>query len=157
VYEYLWKYYVAEGNKRVSVLKYFEASSFEAEIIRLIRAMGRKRPDIERYYTFLAYSKKGVFADIELSESRKYERLYRIEQRLISELDPTLAPPDYNALYTRFESVYLNSSCTLCLGDAFLEYLHVYGFPMNICRTSSPAHLTLKPSWIFWSTAPRRA
>ena len=36
VYEYLWKYYVAEGNKRVSVLKYFEASSFEAEIIRLI-------------------------------------------------------------------------------------------------------------------------
>ena len=36
VYEYLWKYYVAEGNKRVSVLKYFEASAIEAEIIRLV-------------------------------------------------------------------------------------------------------------------------
>ena len=72
VYEYLWKYHVAEGNKRVSVLKYFEASSFEAEIIRLIPQWDENDPAIERYYTFLAYSKKGVFADIELSESRKY-------------------------------------------------------------------------------------
>ena len=146
VYEYLWKYYVAEGNKRVSVLKYFEASSFEAEIIRLIPQWDENDPEVERYYTFLAYSKKGVFADIELSESRKYERLYRIEQRLISELDPALDPPDYNALYTRFESAYLPSNCTLCLGDAFLEYLHVYGFPMSILPDELTARiLTLKP------------
>lgn len=146
VYEYLWKYYVAEGNKRVSVLKYFEASSFEAEIIRLIPQWDESDPDIERYYTFLAYSKKGVFADIELSESRKYERLYRIEQRLIAELDPTLDKPDFNALYTRFESAYLHSTCTLSLGDAFLEYLHVYGFPISILPDELSARiLTLKP------------
>ena len=100
VYEYLWKYYVAEGNKRVSVLKYFEASSIEAEIIRLVPQWDENDPAIERYYTFLAYSKHGVFSDIELSESRKYERLYRIEQRLIAELDPALDPPDLQrALY----------------------------------------------------------
>ncbi len=146
VYEYLWKYYVAEGNKRVSVLKYFEASSFEAEIIRLIPQWDENDPEIERYYTFLAYSKKGVFADIELSDSRKYERLYRIEQRLIAERDSAQDKPDYNALYTRFESVYLNTSCTLSLGDAFLEYLHVYGFPMHILPEELTARiLTLKP------------
>lgn len=146
VYEYLWKYYVAEGNKRVSVLKYFEASSFEAEIIRLIPQWDENDPAIERYYTFLAYSKKGVFADIELSESRKYERLYRIEQRLIAELDPSLDKPDFNGLYTRFESAYLRTSCTLSLGDAFLEYLHVFGFPMNILPDELTARIvTLKP------------
>ena len=146
VYEYLWKYYVAEGNKRVSVLKYFEASSFEAEIIRLIPQWDENDPAIERYYTFLAYSKKGVFADIELSESRKYERLYRIEQRLIAELDPALDKPDFNALYTRFEGAYLHTNCTISLGDAFLEYLHVYGFPMNILPDELTARiLTLKP------------
>ena len=146
VYEYLWKYYVAEGNKRVSVLKYYEASSFEAEIIRLIPQWDENDPAIERYYTFLAYSKKGVFADIELSESRKYERLYRIEQRLIAELDPALDKPDFNGLYTRFESAYLRTSCTLSLGDAFLEYLHVFGFPMNIMPDELTARIvTLKP------------
>ena len=146
VYEYLWKYYVAEGNKRVSVLKYFEASSFEADILRLIPQWDENDPDIERYYTFLAYSKKGVFSDIELSESRKYERLYRIEQRLIAELDPALDQPDYNGLYTRFESAYLSSNCTISLGDAFLEYLHIYGFPVGILPDELTARiLTLKP------------
>ena len=146
VYEYLWKYYVAEGNKRVSVLKYFDSSSFEAEIIRLIPQWDENDPAIERYYTFLAYSKKGVFADIELSESRKYERLYRIEQRLIAELDPAVDKPDFNGLYTRFESAYLTTNCTLSLGDAFLEYLHVYGFPMNIMPDELTTRIvTLKP------------
>ncbi|MBA4347253.1 MAG: hypothetical protein C0413_00145 [Clostridiales bacterium] len=146
VYEYLWKYYVAEGNKRVSVLKFFEASSFEAEIIRLIPQWDDSDPEIDRYYTFLAYSKKGVFSDIELSESRKYERLYRVEQLLIAELDPSLGKPDYNALYTRFEDAYLHTNCTLSLGDAFLEYLHIYGFPTNIMPDELTARiLTLKP------------
>ncbi len=146
VYEYLWKYYVAEGNKRVSVLKYYEASSFEAEIIRLVPQWDENDPAIERYYTFLAYSKKGVFSDIELSDSRKYERLLRIEQRLIGELDPALGKLDYNALYTRFESAYLLTNCTLSLGDAFLEYLHIFGFPMNILPEELIARIvTLKP------------
>jgi len=146
VYEYLWKYYVAEGNKRVSVLKYFEASSIEAEIIRLVPQYDENDPDIERYYTFLAYSKKGVFSDIELSESRKYDRLYKIEQRLIAERDPALDRLDYNSLYTRFESAYLTSNCTLSLGDAFLEYLHIYGFPVSILPEELTARiLTLKP------------
>ena len=146
VYEYLWKYYVAEGNKRVSVLKYYDASSFEAEIIRLIPQWDENDADVQRYYTFLAYSKKGVFSDIELSDSRKYERLYRIEQRLIAELDPALDQPDYNGLYTRFESAYLLTNCTLSLGDAFLEYLHVYGFPVGIMQDELTARiLTLKP------------
>ena len=146
VYEYLWRYYVAEGNKRVSVLKYFEASSIEAEIIRLVPQWDESDPAIERYYTFLAYTKKGVFSDIELSDSSKYERLYRIERRLIAELDPAADTLDYNALYTRFESSYLESNCTLSLGDAFLEYLHIYGFPTNILPEELTARiLTLMP------------
>ncbi len=146
VYEYLWKYYVAEGNKRVSVLKYFEASSFEAEIIRLVPQWDENNPDIERYYTFLAYSKKGVFSDIELSASGKYDRLYRIEQRLIAELDAAADKPDFNGLYTRFESAYLKNDCTLSLGDAFLEYLFIYGFPIAVMPDELAARIqTLKP------------
>jgi len=145
IYEYLWRYYVAEGNKRVSVLKYFGASSYEAEITRLVPQWDETDPDVQRYYTFLAYAKKGVFADIELSASKKYERLYRIEQRLIAALGDA-EPPDYNALYIRFETAHLAANCTLPLGDAFLEYLHIYGFPIGILHDELVARiLTLKP------------
>ncbi len=146
VYEYLWKYYVAEGNKRVSVLKYFEASSIEAEINRLVPQWDENDPAIERYYTFLTYSKHGVFSDIELSESRKYERLYRIEQRLIADLDPALDSPDYNALYTRFESAYLFSNCTLSLGTRLFGIPAHLRFPTGILQEELTARiLTLKP------------
>ncbi len=128
------------------MLKYFEASSIEAEIIRLVPQWDENDPAVERYYTFIAYSKKGSFSDIELSDGAKYERLYRIEQRLKAELDPALDSLDYNALYTRFESAYLNSNCTLSLGDSFLEYLHIYGFPVNILPEELTARIvTLKP------------
>lgn len=156
VYEYLWKYYVAEGNKRVSVLKYYEAGAIEAEIIRLVPQWDEADPAIDRYYTFLSYSKKGVFSDIELSNGQKYERLYRIEQRLISELDSAADKPDYNALYTRFESAYLKSDCTLSLGDAFLEYLHIYGFPIGILLEELTARiLTLKPQLTLLERPPK--
>ena len=36
VYEYMNKFYVLEGNKRVSVLKYFNAVTVNAEVIRKI-------------------------------------------------------------------------------------------------------------------------
>ena len=35
-YEYLNRYYVTEGNKRVSVLKYFEADSIYAHVTRIL-------------------------------------------------------------------------------------------------------------------------
>lgn len=145
VYEYLWRYYVAEGNKRVSVLKYFGATAYEAEITRLVPQLDEDDADVCRYYAFLAYARKGAFPDIELSDARKYERLYRLEQRLIAELE-TAEPPDFNGLYIRFETAYLCCNCSLSLGDAFLEYLHIYGFPMGILPDEIVQRiLTLKP------------
>ena len=35
-YEYLGHFYVQEGNKRVSVLKYFGADSIPATVIRIV-------------------------------------------------------------------------------------------------------------------------
>ncbi len=52
VYEYLNKYYVQEGNKRVSVLKYFDAVSVPAKVIRIIPPYNEEDPEIEVYYSF---------------------------------------------------------------------------------------------------------
>ena len=54
-YEYMNRYYVLEGNKRVSVLKYFDAVTVSAEVIRVLPVKdGSKEVDI--YYEMIEFS-----------------------------------------------------------------------------------------------------
>lgn len=53
-YEYMNKFYVLEGNKRVSVLKYFKATSIMGEVTRIVP---RKTDDknIKIYYEYMDF------------------------------------------------------------------------------------------------------
>ena len=51
-FEYLGKFYVQEGNKRVSVLKSFDAPTVPAYVVRALPARTGE-PEIEAYYDFL--------------------------------------------------------------------------------------------------------
>ncbi len=132
VYEYMWKYYVIEGNKRVSVLKYFGAASIRAEITRIVPRLDENSPDAIRYHAFLEYTKKGLFQELELSDAEKYPRLYRQEQRLLAALPKDRELPDFNRLYGIFEAACMETDPELPPGDTFAEYLHIYGFPFDM-------------------------
>ena len=56
VYEYMNKFYVLEGNKRVSVLKYFKAVTVNAEVIRKVPKYSED-PDVKIYYEFMEFYK----------------------------------------------------------------------------------------------------
>lgn len=61
VFEFLGKFYVQEGNKRVSVLKSYDAPTVAANVIRVLPARS-ERPEILRYYEFLQfYNLSGVY------------------------------------------------------------------------------------------------
>lgn len=77
VYEYLNYFYVMEGNKRVSVLKYFDAASVRAEITRLIPKYDEADEDIVNYYGFLSFYEKTKLNTIWLSKHYRYERLLK--------------------------------------------------------------------------------
>ena len=130
VYEYLWRYYVVEGNKRVSILKYFEAPTVQAEITRVVPQLDEGDPDTAVYYAYLSYDKTGLFKNIQLSSAFKYEQLSRIEAGLMREGLP--ADVNFNAMYLQFESAYGQARRPLPLGDAFVEYLRVYGLPVGV-------------------------
>lgn len=131
VYEYLWKYYVVEGNKRVSVLKYFGALSYRAEITRLIPQLDRDDPDTATYYAYIKYDKNGLFKNIQLSSAERYETLREVEEKLVKGLPENAEPINFNAMYLMFESAYQHAGSALPLGDAFLEYLKIYGFILD--------------------------
>ncbi len=132
VYEYMWNYYVIEGNKRVSVLKYFGAPSVRAEIIRMIPQLNPEDPNTAIYYAFLRYDRGGLFKNIRLSDARRYDVLAETEQALLGRLTPEEREEiNFNSMFLHFEVAYAETGSSLSLGDAFLEYLKVYGFIRN--------------------------
>ena len=65
-YEYLGDFYVVEGNKRVSVLRHFDAPRIPGNVLRIVPPMSDD-PRINAYYEFM--------------EFYKYSRLYTVQFR----------------------------------------------------------------------------
>lgn len=63
-YEYLGDYYVAEGNKRVSVLTYYGAVRIPAHVRRILPARDSQDPRVKAYYESLDFSKEAGVSDI---------------------------------------------------------------------------------------------
>ncbi|MBQ2202326.1 MAG: BMP family ABC transporter substrate-binding protein [Clostridia bacterium] len=53
-YEYFGDFYVQEGNKRLSVMRYFDAPSVPASVMRIVPAYADD-PDTKLYYEFLEF------------------------------------------------------------------------------------------------------
>ena len=95
VYEYLNYYYVVEGNKRVSVLKYFEADSIPAFVTRKVPKLTDDE-EIKIYYEFMDFNRKTGVNFIWFSHEGGYKRLMdqvRINKKHGGELDsiPTIS------------------------------------------------------------------
>lgn len=60
-FEYLGRFYVQEGNKRVSVLKSFGAASVHGRVTRVVPAWSQD-PAVQEYYEFMGfYEKSGTY------------------------------------------------------------------------------------------------
>ncbi len=127
-YEYMNKYYVLEGNKRVSVMKYFEADSITGYVTRIIPAR-EDTPESRLYYEFLdfyqntninylTFSREGSYTKLSyLLGHQKYER-WSEEARFL-----------FRSCYNRFSRVYEDlggKALTITPGDAMLAYVELF-------------------------------
>lgn len=134
VYEYLNYYYVMEGNKRVSVLKYFDAASVHADVIRLIPKYDEEDEDIVLYYAFLEFFEMTKLVSIWLSKPRRFKRLMGYLESYAPEgvkLVDKYVHFEKN-VYMPFRKIYLEAggqSLPMTTGDAFLLYAKLYKIP----------------------------
>ncbi len=77
-YEYLNWFYVVEGNKRVSILKYLNAFSIRGEVKRLIPKWDENDPQIRIYYEFLDFYDKTKINIIWFNKEGKFKELYEL-------------------------------------------------------------------------------
>lgn len=149
VYEYLNWFYVVEGNKRISVLKYFDAISYMGKVTRLIPRYDEANPEIVIYYEFLNFYNKTGVNSIWFTKRKSFNKLYAYMAEYQTP-DSALFPDRYkyftSSVYMPFRQIYHElggQKLSITTGDAFLEYLKVYGVPEDIDETLLKSRLNL--------------
>jgi len=147
-YEYLNWFYVVEGNKRVSVLKYFDAYSIQGRVARLVPKKDESDPVISIYYEFLDFYKKTGINQIWFTKRNSFNTLLRYLDNFVPGSNPmNISKYKYfiNFVYLPFRKVYLElggQRLSITTGDAFLEYIRVYGMPDGLDDQELRARLT---------------
>ncbi|NLU52583.1 MAG: BMP family ABC transporter substrate-binding protein [Clostridiaceae bacterium] len=134
VYEYLNWFYIIEGNKRVSVLKYLDVYSFPASITRLIPKYDENNPDIRIYYEFMDFHKKTGINEIWMSREKSFNELwelikdYKPESSYVEEKDrfKYFSMSVYNMFRKAFYKLG-GDKLPITTGDAFLDFIKIYG------------------------------
>ncbi len=130
VYEYMKKFYVQEGNKRVSVMKYLDMPSFEAEVIRILPEKSED-PEVKLYYEFLDFYKVCPIYEISFSHSGNYRTFASIVDEDLEHAWKKEKVRNVEASYYRFLSVFEaehGNEIGITAGDAMLIYLSIYGY-----------------------------
>ena len=136
VYEYMNRYYVAEGNKRVSVLKFFDAPEIAAHVIRVLPERSGDR-ETELYFEWVEFNRLSGVNFIECSKKGGYETLQRLCGKGPDEKWTDGERSRFSAAFHYFRKAY--DACgggklSSTPGDALLTYIEVYGYP-RLCAS----------------------
>ena len=129
-YEYLNRFYIEEGNKRVSVLKYFDAVNLAARVIRILPERDGSE-EIELYYEFVDFYKYSKVNFIDFTKKGSYTALVSILGKEPDAEWTADEQKEFSAAYYYFCKAYLQSGggkLSSTCGDAMLSYMKVYGY-----------------------------
>lgn len=141
VYEYMNRYYVEEGNKRVSVLKFFGASSVYAQVLSVPPERNGSREvqlyeELREFYRLsgtnaIEFSKPGSGAKLQALLGKGPEERWNDDDRAA-----------FTSAYYYFRQAYETSGgkkLSSTVGDAMLAFVQVYGW--QTLRSGSQAEI----------------
>lgn len=148
-YEYMNKFYVEEGNKRVSVMKYFEVVSIPGNVIRIVP---KRTEDKENkiYYEFMSFYQKAPINYIWFSQEGSFAKLQEAVGKEPDEVWSDEDLLDFSAVYTRFSSEYKakgGGKLRITPGDAFLAFITLYGYEAVEEKTTNEIKELIAKSW----------
>ena len=130
VLEYMGYYYVIEGNKRASVMKYLDSRDIEADVTRVYPSMSDD-PDVVSYYEYCDFCKETGLYAIFFSRPGSYQKLLSLPGVRAGEKWTDDEILSLRKLYHYFAENYLTQTRgkeVLPCGDAFLLYLTTFGY-----------------------------
>ncbi len=146
-YEYMNRYYVVEGNKRVSVLKYFKADSIVANVTRKIPKYSEDE-DVKIYYEYMKFNEITGLFNIEFSKLGLAEQLLELTG-CTTRWDPEIRS-EFNSLYLHFGKAYEfrgGKKLPITVGDALTAFLNVYGYKEALAMSDEEMNTNVVKCW----------
>lgn len=150
VYEYMNKFYVVEGNKRVSVMKYLDAVSVEAIVTRILPKKTDEKEN-KIYYEFLPFYDATGLNNIWFSEEGGFEKLTEYAGHSVGEEWKQEEIYDLRSLYSRFETEFEaqgGERLGITAGDALLVYLDVFGYKDALQKLNRELQDDIRRLWV---------
>ena len=148
-YEFLGRFYVQEGNKRVSVLKHFGASSVMGNVVRIMPG-DSSSDEIRAYREFLTYYPKTKLYEVYFSRLASFPKF---QVALGFEPGHVWTDEDrsrFRSGYFYFEQAFCklsDGSVSATVADAMLEWLKVYPFEKIKLMSSQELLRSLESMW----------
>ncbi|MCI7105155.1 MAG: BMP family ABC transporter substrate-binding protein [Lachnobacterium sp.] len=146
-YEYMNRYYVVEGNKRVSVLKYFKADSIVANVTRKIPKYSEDE-DVKIYYEYMKFNEITGLFNIEFSKLGMAEQLLKLIG-CTTRWDPEVRS-EFNSLLLHFTKAYEfrgGSKLPITVGDALTAFINVYGYKESLAMSDAEMNTNVVKCW----------
>ncbi len=146
-YEYMNRYYVVEGNKRVSVLKYFKADSIMANVTRKIPKYSEDE-DVRLYYEYMKFNEVTGLNNIEFSKLGMAEDLLELTGG--TEVWNQEKKIDFNSLILHFSRAYEfrgGWKLPITVGDALTAFINVYGYQAVSAMSDTDLNTNIVKCW----------
>ncbi|MGN0165827.1 MAG: BMP family ABC transporter substrate-binding protein [Lachnospiraceae bacterium] len=147
-FEYMNRFYIREGNKRVSVSKYMDTVEIEGMVTRLVPAKD-DTPEVSLYYEFLDFYEKSEINYIYFSKPGLFAKFAK-QVAGDSEVWSEDTRMDVRSLYTKFKKEYLakgGDKLPLPVGEALLSYVTLLGFEDVKNKTNNEIKADLAKIW----------
>ena len=148
-YEYLGRFYVQEGNKRVSVLKSYGAPVIPGYVTRMVPVWSQD-PEILAYYDFMESYPKTRLYRVRFSRAGSFQKL---QKALGYEADHVWTDDErrrFTAGYTYFQEPFRKlggGELPITTADALLVWLKVYDFDQLVSFSSAELGRSIKAVW----------
>lgn len=149
VYEFFQRFYVQEGNKRVSVLRYLGQPTISAQVIRVV-PMPSDSKAYRVYQEFMRFYSVAPIYGIVLSEEGSYAKLAAFAGHTLDEPWPDDVVHDLRSAFDSFLVAFNKHGgerLGMSSGDAFLVYLKIFGFTQAVSSLPSEVARHVERIW----------
>ena len=148
-YEYMNRFYVLEGNKRVSVMKYYKASTIPGEVTRIVPKRNDS-PENKLYFEFTAFYRLSKVNYLNFTRPGSYNKLQQLVGKGPKDEWTSEEQADFHSLHTRFTKAYqakAGSKPPVPSDEALLVFLGIYTYPTALNFKPADFKTAINKSW----------